>query len=445
MSLARWKPRFSSGSARRANWAGLPPPLAPKAPLNLPYTMQIFIAVGDPPQVNPEKPNEYAGLYHVVKHYTVYGGKMRADRLHLHCFGTAMRVDYGNHCRIGSAALQHMFGQLHGLQISCFDVGPRSVSKAVTSSDQASRMAGYRHIRDKGPRSNNQNQFMEWADGESHGDKSPVYGWPEVKIVTSLSNYAKGRQNAKVLTYWLFTLQNLAAWFLNDVLSKMLGSLRQHSIVWVGKTRVGKSAVSKIVAMAQVDYEISLDEEDIGTEPGMVTAKHIDFFKAQPVTKKLAGIFDDGLLHKQQPDVLKAFLNPSEEDATAWARWGSSTFDMGSCRQACSNPYCTEAETKAVLKSTGDTITHDEFVKLVLPSLAAVEEAAGLDAIFARALFIVVTEKHIFWSVANPLQVPVRFAAWPKPDRMDLLSEETRPAWLAYKNNPSSSSSTPPC
>ena len=154
--------------------------------------MQIFIAVGDPPQVNPEKPNEYAGLYHVVKHYTVYGGKMRADRLHLHCFGTAMRVDYGNHCRIGSAALQHMFGQLHGLQISCFDVGPRSVSKAVTSSDQASRMAGYRHIRDKGPRSNNQNQFMEWADGESHGDKSPVYGWPEVKIVTSLSNYAKG-------------------------------------------------------------------------------------------------------------------------------------------------------------------------------------------------------------------------------------------------------------
>jgi hypothetical protein len=426
------------GLCAKGEWSGLPPPLAPKAPLNLPYTMQIVLVVDDPSQVDPQMPNAYAGKYHAVKQFTLHGGTMPANRLHLHCFGQAMRFDYGGHCRVGRAAVQHMLDQLHGLQITCFEVTPKCERRAVADPDQASRQSGYMHIREKGPRANNQNQFMEWADAESHDERSPLYGWAEAKIVMALGNYAKGRQNAKVLTYWPFTLKNLAAWLLNDVLSRMLGSLRQHSIVWVGKTRVGKSAVSKTVAMAQADYEIAMDEDDTGSEPGLVTAKHMDFFKAQPVTKKLPAIFDDGLLHKQEPDVLKAFLNPSEEDATTWARWGSSSFDMGSCRQACSNPYCEETEARAVLQSKDGTITHAEFVKLVLPSLAAVKEKADLDAIFARAHFIIVTEKHVFWRVATPLKVPIHFMAWPNPNRADLMSEETRPAWLAYKKNPSS-------
>ena len=47
------------------------------------------------------------------------------------------------------------------------------------------------------------------------------------------------------------------------------------------------------------------------------------------VTKFKPAIFDDGLLQKQCADILKAFLNPTEEDCTIWARYGSATMDQG--------------------------------------------------------------------------------------------------------------------
>ena len=62
-----------------------------------------------------------------------------------------------------------------------------------------------------------------------------------------------------------------------------------------------------------------------------------DNFTAEPVTKVKPAVFDDGLLQKQMPDILKAFLNPSEEDATIWARYSSASMDQGSSRQVCGN------------------------------------------------------------------------------------------------------------
>ena len=423
----------------KGQWSGLPEPLAPKHPLNVPYTMQIFIAVDDPGAVLADSPDGYTGKYHVCKHYTLHGGTIAVNRIKNHCHGKAMRFEYGQFCRLGGAAVQHLFHQLHGLQVTSYEVGPRCERKALVSSDRAARDKGYKHIRDKGPRSNNENKFMGWADHESHDEQSHAYGWPEVKTVTALANYAKGGANAKPMTYWPFTLNNVVAWLLNDILSLMLGSLRQHSIVWLGKTRTGKSAVSNIVAMTQTDFEISQEENPpADATPGMLTAKHMDFFKAQPITKRLAGIFDDGLLQKQQADVLKAFLNPSEEDATTWARWGSSTFDMGSCRQACNNPYCEMTEARAVKASKDQTITHEEFVALISPSFSSITEPADMDAILARGHCIVLTEEYIFWCVATPDHPAVKFMKWPNPEKRDLLSEATRPAWKTYKNNPHS-------
>ena len=350
--------------------------------------MQLYLVVDEPGAVSADSPDDYTGKYHVCKHYTLHGGKMAVNRIQDHCFGQAMRFDYGNYCRLGGAAVQHLLHQLHGLQVTSYDVGPRFESKTLAGADKAARIKGYRHIRDNGPRTNNENQFMEWADHESHDEQSPLCGWPEQKITMALANYAKGRANAKAITYWPFTLTNVSAWFMNEILSGMLGSLRHHSIVWLGKTRVGKGAVSKIVAMAQTDFEISQEQNPPpNAVPGRLTAKHMDFFKAQPITKYLAGIFDDGLLQKQHSDVLKAFLNPSEEDATTWARWGSSTFDMGSCRQACNNPFCKDTEERAVLASSDYTITHDQFVHLILPSFASITEPADMDAILSQGSY----------------------------------------------------------
>ena len=160
---------------------------------------------------------------------------------------------------------------------------------------------------------------------------------------------------------------------------KMLPTMRQHAITWIGRTRVGKSVRSKTILFAQSRFEIDqANRADL--VPSIVTAKHLDFFKAEPITKFKPGVFDDGLLQRMDASFLKTFLNPSvtwseasvsmditdnntkhssrmkrpvtfacdhcagkcqtkEEDATVWARYSSAQFDQGAGRHACNNPY----------------------------------------------------------------------------------------------------------
>ena len=47
------------------------------------------------------------------------------------------------------------------------------------------------------------------------------------------------------------------------------------------------------------------------------------------MTKFKPAIYDDGKMQKEEGDVLKAVLNPAEEDCTIWARYGSATMDQG--------------------------------------------------------------------------------------------------------------------
>ena len=99
-------------------------------------------------------------------------------------------------------------------------------------------------------------------------------------------------------------------WFFDLVMVPMLGSIRQHAITWIGRTRTGKSFGSKTVAFCQSKFEIdAADREDL--TPSILTAKHLDFFKSEPLTKFKPGIFDDGMLQKMDSSFLKAFLNPS--------------------------------------------------------------------------------------------------------------------------------------
>ena len=98
----------------------------------------------------------------------------------------------------------------------------------------------------------------------------------------ALSNYAKGRANAKPIHYCPTTLLSFKPWFLNDALSPMLGSMRPHSIIWVGETRIGKSHGSKTVAYTTSGVEIDLavasgDMAEGDMVPQLITAKHLDF------------------------------------------------------------------------------------------------------------------------------------------------------------------------
>lgn len=151
---------------------------------------------------------------------------------------------------------------------------------------------------------------MEWTDEQVHLPGGPLEGWQEGKVKEALHNYYRGRQSAKTIEYWPLTLKSFEAWFLDDVLVKMLPTMRQHSITWIGRTRVSKSFGSKTVLFAQSKFEITqADRQDL--VPSIVTAKHLDFFKAEPLTKFKPGVFDDGMLQRMDASFLKAFLNPS--------------------------------------------------------------------------------------------------------------------------------------
>ena len=98
---------------------------------------------------------------------------------------------------------------------------------------------------------------MEWTDDQVHLPGGPLEGWPEGKVKEALHNYYRGRQNAKTIEYWPLTIKSFAAWFLDGVLVKMLPAMRQHSITWLGRTRVGKSLGSKTILFAQSKFEIT--------------------------------------------------------------------------------------------------------------------------------------------------------------------------------------------
>ncbi|CAK0889227.1 unnamed protein product [Prorocentrum cordatum] len=125
---------------------------------------------------------------------------------------------------------------------------------------------------------------------EINDPQSKIYGWEESRVAQALRNHASGRINAKRLSVWVFTLKDFGPWFINEVLAKVLPTLRRNGVLWIGKTKVGKSTASKTLAFLMSMLEIDAlegDDREGAPEPSVVTAKHFDFFKGEPVERVL--------------------------------------------------------------------------------------------------------------------------------------------------------------
>ena len=285
-------------------FAQLPEPFDLKNQPKVPYTMQLVIQSTQPPSEGD--PN---GSYvHIFKHIYLHRNKLTASECVNMCRGNPLRFEWGSNTRLALSGLNFMLDQMGGKQLRFWLLKPKFEKKITL--DQQARDEGYRFIRDFGPKCNNKNQFMEWTDEHINTPGSKIEGWTEGKVKEALHNYMRGRQNAKTLEYWPFTLKSFTPWFFDRILTRMLPSMRQHSITWIGRTRTGKSLGSKTVLFAQSKFEIELAERT-DLVPSILTAKHLDFFKAEPLTKFKPGVFDDGMLQKMDASFLKAFLNPS--------------------------------------------------------------------------------------------------------------------------------------
>ena len=273
----------------QAKYRELPEPFNLKAEPKVPYTLQIVIV---PSYLPPDKEQDYVDIF---KHIYLHKNKVSSADCVSFCHGAPVCFDWGKQTRLALAGLNNMLDRTGGMQIRIWTLAPKFEKKHTL--DQSARESGYRFIREHGPRSNNMNQFMEWTDEQVHCPGGPLEGWQEGKVKEALHNYYRGRQNAKTIQYWPLTLKSFVAWFLDEILVKMLPTMRQHAITWIGRTRVGKSLGSKTILFAQSKFEITqADREDL--VPSIVTAKHLDFFKAEPITKFKPGVFDDGMLQR---------------------------------------------------------------------------------------------------------------------------------------------------
>ena len=80
-------------------------------------------------------------------------------------------------------------------------------------------------------------------------------------------------------------------------------------------------------------------------------------------------------------------------------------------------------------------ISYSDFVKLIMPSFTAVDEAEDLDAILARTHLIVLTDNGIYHRVASTGKGSVHFIAWDNEPK-DLLVPSQHAIYKSYKMNP---------
>ena len=82
-------------------------------------------------------------------------------------------------------------------------------------------------------------------------------------------------------------------------------------------------------------------------------------------------------------------------------------------------------------------VSHADFLALLAPSFAGVEDAQDMAAILPRTHLIVLTDSGVYYRVASTQEQAVQFLTWPDSTDRDLLAASYRPVFHAYKKNPS--------
>lgn len=83
------------------------------------------------------------------------------------------------------------------------------------------------------------------------------------------------------------------------------------------------------------------------------------------------------------------------------------------------------------------SISHQDFLDIIAPSFSAIEDKEDTAAILARTHVIVLTDNGVYYRVSQTQKVDVPFIRWPDARMKDILAEEYKPIFKAYKQNPS--------
>ncbi|CAK0858292.1 unnamed protein product, partial [Prorocentrum cordatum] len=394
--------------ATKSNFSSLPPPFNLKSQTDGPHVTQTFVAGAGEGKV-----------------FILRGVGLKGQFLKM-----------ANPSRI---AIRYLLEKLGCLQIR-LPALTATAKPGKRSTERGQKQEGHGNIEKKGPKSNNRNQFMEFADRDNlrpRGDQRPsvkIYGWEEPRVARALRNHASGRVNAKRLSVWVLTLKDFEPRFINEVLAKNPPTLRRHGVPWIGKASAGKPAASKTLAFLMPMLEIDALEGDVregAPEPSIATAKHSDFFEGEPAERAPPAVFGDGDLHEQDAPALKAFLNPSE---------------------AANNSYDNASEKRLVAewhqKKPMD-ITIQQIMDLIAPSRKLITVEEDMKALLARAHVVVTTDTRVHFRLASdefPEGGAVPFYLYSKKSKPGLFnySPEARACFGMHNGDPISPNNYPP-
>ena len=400
------------------NYADLPEVVRMKGNNQTPYNMQLFIL----PQGS--------SVYHIVKYIKfTENTKVNHQTILNMCSGRACEIDLQKHFREGSRGLQYMLEGLGGFQVRYFKLIPAGSSNKVPKETDDIRK-GFEHIRKFGPQENANGEFTSWTEEEVNNPTSPVHKWDRGTIKEFLRCLADQGSQASTIKDWPLTFKSLTPWALNHIVAPILPHVLEHAIIWIGKSRVGKSPVS--YTLSAITSAFWLLQEDRGHEvPTFQTASHLDYFRKEKGRRTKPRVFDDGNLNLESPASVKAITEVTGIDRKTMARWNAASYAKNQLCQACSNPYDRTAEPPMPNNANSDTVSFETFYKIVRPSFHKDFDEEDLMGIFKRSVFVVVTDIGIYLRLPGTDRDPVRRMSWPEDDK-GMISLSARPTYDQY-------------
>ena len=245
-------------------YADLPEPLGMQGSCLTPYNMQLFII--------PNGPDEY----HIVKHVKfVDNTKVNHQTIlrMVHC--RALEINLQKHFREGSRALQHLLESLGGFQVRYMRLIPTGSSSKPPKETEDIR-AGFTFIKQSGPEENSEGQFTEWTEEQVNDPNSPLFKWDRGVIKEFLRNLADQSSRANTIKDWPLTLKSITPWALNHVVGPVLPHILEHAIIWIGRSRVGKSPISYTISAVTSAFWLVQEERD--DKPMFQTCNRLDYF-----------------------------------------------------------------------------------------------------------------------------------------------------------------------
>ena len=137
----------------------LPKQFSLTSEVSMPTLMQIIMVPVNPPE---DAPNPEQTYVNITKHIYLNKNKLPSSIWIDLCRGLCHRFEWGGQNRAGLLALNYMLNHMGGLQIRFWSIQPKLINKKTP--DNVAREEGCRFIREKGPKTNNRNQFMAWTD-----------------------------------------------------------------------------------------------------------------------------------------------------------------------------------------------------------------------------------------------------------------------------------------